>query len=98
VQGYLPLEVVVPAYPDTALVQGIEGRLVVEFTIGSDGSIQEPKIISRSATTKVFDKAVLAAIKKSRYQPQMFDGQPVILHGVKEEFIFKLEPSSLRRR
>lgn len=98
VQGYLPLEVVVPEYPNSALVRGIEARVVVEFTIGSDGSIQEPTIISRSSSTKVFDKAVLAAIKKSRYQPQMFDGQPVILRGVTEEFIFKLEPSPQRRR
>lgn len=98
VQGYLPLNVVVPEYPKAALARGIEGRVVVEFTIHQDGFIREPRIISRSSSTAVFDKAVLSAIKKSRYQPQMFDGQPVILQGVTEEFIFKLEDPSPRRQ
>lgn len=98
VQGYLPLEVVIPEYPQSALARGIESRLVVEYTIASDGSIQAPKIISRSSATRVFDKAVISAIRKSRFKPQMFDGQPVSIHGVTEEFIFKLEPSAKRRR
>ena len=98
VQGYLPLEMVIPEYPQSALARGLESRLVVEFTIASDGSIQAPTIISRSSSTRIFDKAVLSAIKKSRFRPQMFDGQAVSIHGVTEEFIFKLEPAAQRRR
>lgn len=98
IQGYLPLDMVSPEYPASALARGIEGRVSVEFTILADGRIADPKIIARSGST-IFDRAVLSAIKKSRYQPQMFDGQPVILHGVTEDFIFEItEPESTKRR
>ncbi|ACE86221.1 M56 family metallopeptidase [Cellvibrio japonicus] len=97
VQGYLPIQTHIPEYPPTALARGLEGRVVVEFTIDTAGNIQDPQIIERP-DTYAFDKTVLSAIKKSRYQPQMFDGQPVILRGVTEEFIFRLEDPAPKRR
>ena len=97
VRGYLPLHLEVPEYPRLALERGLEGRVVVEFAIHSDGQVLEPRIIERP-NTRLFDKAVLAALQKSRYQPQLIDGQPVVLRGVTEEFIFQLEPPPNRRR
>lgn len=98
IQGYLPIEIVSPEYPQSALVRGIEGRILVEFTIDQEGLIRDPHIISRSMASTLFDKAVLAAIRKSRYHPQVLDGEPIELRGVTEEFIFKLEPADSYRR
>ncbi len=95
VQGYLPLEVVTPEYPATALARAQEGNVTVEFTILADGSISDARILHSDAS--VFNRAVLSAIKKSRYQPQMFDGQPVILQGVTEDFTFKIQRPPRRR-
>lgn len=95
VQGYLPLEIVTPQYPSSALAKGLEGNVTVEFTILADGSISDAKILRSDAA--VFNKAVLAAIKKSRYQPQMFDGQPVVLQGVTEDFTFQIQNPPRRR-
>src|SRR5690606_21589698 len=80
---------VTPQYPATALSKGIEGWVEVEFTIDTRGAIVEPRIIGHSPSA-VFDRSVLAALKKSSYRPQLFDGQPIVVQGVTEVFRFTL--------
>lgn len=99
IQGYLPLDIVVPEYPANALQKGVEGWVKVSFTIGVNGEVIDPKILEQHPST-IFAKAALKAITHSRYRPQLFDGQPVVLEGVVEQFTFKLEkttPSNRRR-
>ena len=62
-----------PIYPQRALTMGIEGLVTVEFTIGIDGSVKDPVIV-KARPEKIFDKAVLQAIKKWKYEPEMVDG------------------------
>lgn len=100
IQGYMPRESVIPLYPRTALHNGIEGEVTVKFSIAQDGSINEPHIL-HSQPEKIFDKAVLTALQRSRYAPQIIDGDPVVLHGVIETFTFEIDPSPVapsRRR
>lgn len=89
VEGFLPMDMVIPEYPALALQNGIEGWVQVQFTIDIHGQIIQPQIISRSPS-RVFDRSVLAALKKSRYRPQILNGEPVIVQGVTELFRFKL--------
>jgi TonB family protein len=89
VEGFLPIAMVTPEYPAAALQKGIEGWVQVQFTIASDGTITDPIIIDHSPT-RVFDRAVLTALKKSRYRPQLLDGEPVVVQGVTELFRFTL--------
>ena len=65
-----------PIYPQQALNQGIEGIVTVEFTIGTDGSVKDPKIV-KARPEKVFDNAVLTAIMKWKYPPELENGRPV---------------------
>lgn len=99
IQGYLPLDIVVPEYPAIALQKGIEGWVQVSFTIDINGEVIAPYIIAQQPEN-VFSKAALKAIAQSRYKPQLFDGQPVVIQGVVEQFTFKLKKttSSNRRR
>lgn len=100
VQGYMPLDIVIPEYPRHALQRGIEGEVVVSFSIAEDGSIFAAHII-RSHPRQVFDKSVLTALQHSRYKPQIIDGLPVIIEGVTETFTFLIESPSVadkRRR
>nr|WP_324258187.1 M56 family metallopeptidase [Cellvibrio fontiphilus] len=89
VEGYLPLKLVTPEYPAQALNKGIEGWVEVEFTIDADGYIVNPQVIAHSPSA-IFDRSVLSALKKSHYRPQLFDGQPIVVHGVTELFRFTL--------
>ena len=65
-----------PVYPPRALRSGIEGVVTVEFTIATDGSVKDAKII-KGKPPKIFDKAVLNAIAKWKFNPDKVDGKPV---------------------
>jgi bla regulator protein BlaR1 len=99
IEGYMPIRTVAPIYPRHALAQGIEGEVTVRFTIAANGAVVEPEVIA-ATPRRVFDRAVLTALREWHYQPQMIDGNPVILQGVSEKFTFQLDPpvSSPRRR
>lgn len=65
-----------PVYPPRALRTGIEGVITVEFTITTDGSVKDPEIV-KAKPPKIFDRAVLQAIKKWKFNPEMVDGKAV---------------------
>ena len=65
-----------PVYPKRALRSKIEGNVTVEFTITIDGSVKDAEIIE-SNPPNIFDKSVLRAIAKWKFNPDMVDGQPV---------------------
>jgi len=65
-----------PAYPKRALRSGFEGIVTVEFTITIDGSVKDAEIVE-AKPPNIFDKAVLRAIAKWKFNPDMVDGQPV---------------------
>ena len=65
-----------PNYPNRALRSGIEGIVTVEFTITTDGSVKDAEIIEADPPN-IFDKSVLRAIAKWKFNPDMVDGQPV---------------------
>ena len=65
-----------PAYPKRALRSGIEGIVTVEFTITTDGSVKDAEIIE-AEPPNIFDKSVLRAISKWKFNPDTVDGQPV---------------------
>ena len=83
-----------PRYPSAALRRGIEGYVVVEFTIGRTGSVIEPRVVAgydgEGNLTTIFDRAAIAAVVRFKYQPQLDDGVPVVRHGVRNRISFKL--------
>ena len=95
IQGYLPLVMATPEYPALALERGVEGWVEVKFSIDVNGEIIEPQINAHSPSG-IFDRSVLKALKKSRYQPQLLDGQPVVVQGVTELFRFNLVADAKR--
>ena len=72
----VPLVRIDPRYPTRALHAGIEGEVIVEFTINPDGSVAEPRIVE-SRPTGVFDRQVLRAIKRWRFSPRVENGVKV---------------------
>lgn len=97
VEGYMPLQTVIPVYPRTALNQGIEGEVTVSFTVAADGTVIDVKILD-AQPRRVFDRAVLNAVQDWRYSPQIIDGRPVIIQGAIEKFTFQIEPASVANR
>lgn len=86
---YLPLVKVQPTYPRTALSRGIEGYTIVEFDVGPDGSVRNPRIIE-SYPSGIFNESSLRAVMKFRYKPTVENGIPVFVTGVQNRFTFEL--------
>jgi len=65
----VPLYRETPHYPRRAKRSGVEGVVTVAFIITTAGSVRDPKIVN-SSPPYVFDRAVLGAIEKWRFNPR----------------------------
>jgi len=88
--SYVPLVKFPPTYPREARKKGIEGYVVVEFTISESGSTKDVKIVSASPRG-IFDRAAIEAVKKFRYRPKKIDGQTIEVAGVRNKITFNLK-------
>jgi periplasmic protein TonB len=63
-----PVSTPAPRYPPEALRSGQSGEVQVEFTVGSDGSVSNARVV-RSSPPRVFDREAVAAVKRWRFEP-----------------------------
>lgn len=87
---YLPLFKVAPIYPRRARSRGIEGYVVVEFTVSKTGAVINPVVIE-SKPENVFDRAALDAAIKFKYKPRVIDGVPMEVAGVQNKISFEID-------
>ena len=72
----LPIVRIDPQWPREALVEGIEGYVVVEVTIATDGSVRGVVVVE-SVPKRVFDRNVIRAVLKWKFKPRIVNGVPV---------------------
>ena len=87
---YLPIVKVQPIYPRRAQSRGIEGHVIVEFTVTKAGTTKDIRVVE-SVPPGIFDKASLQASAKFKYKPRVVDGQPIEVPGVQNKITFELE-------
>jgi periplasmic protein TonB len=85
----VPLVRINPDYPPRALSRGIQGWVIVEFTISATGTVKNPRVVDSS--NSIFDDAALKAIARWRYNPKVEEGVAVERVGVQTKLTFKLE-------
>ena len=99
---YIPLFKVVPIYPRRAQERGIEGYVIVAFTITESGTIEDPYVIEgkcRSQNNRdgdyndcsMFNSATMRAALKLKYKPTVRDGKTVAVEDVPHKYTFELE-------
>ena len=88
---YLPIVKVAPIYPQRALMRGIEGYCVVQYTVTRQGTIRDPFVIEDQCTNAMFHRPSLQAALKFKYKPRVIDGQAVEVPGVQNKFTFVIE-------
>lgn len=88
----IPIVLVQPQYPSRAASRGIEGYVLVGFSIAPSGAVINPEIVEASPPG-VFDRAALNAVKKFKYKPKVIDQQPVAVDGLLHRIVFELEDS-----
>jgi len=87
---YLPIVKVAPVYPRRAVDRGIEGYVIVEFTVTKTGAVRDPRVVEYDPST-IFNKAALDAALKFKYKPRIVNGEAIEVHGVLNKITFKLE-------
>ncbi|MEX1033796.1 MAG: energy transducer TonB [Cellvibrionaceae bacterium] len=86
----MPMVRIPPQYPERALRQGIEGWVLLEFTITPVGTVEEIRIVE-AEPPNVFDRASIRALQGWKYQPKMVNGQPVAQSGMRDLIVFEIQ-------
>lgn len=63
-----PISTPPPRYPREALRAGDSGEVQIEFTVGTDGSVTNARVV-RSNPPRVFDREAVSAVKRWRFEP-----------------------------
>ena len=82
------IEVVEPEYPRSMRRHGLEGIVMISFTITEDGAVSNPVIID--SNNPAFEAPALDAIMKWKFEPATRDGKPV-KYKARQEITFSIE-------
>jgi protein TonB len=85
-----PLKREFPSYPKGAQKRGIEGWVLLEFTVDDKGAVVAPYVVE-AVPPGVFDAIALEAITKWKYEPAKDGGKAVAAPGMRVKLNFQLE-------
>ncbi len=85
-QPYFKIQVK-PVYPAQERSAGIEAKVIAEVYINEYGGVDDVKIIKSAG--RIFDEAVLKAVKDSSFSPGYLEGSPVAVK-VQIPYVFRL--------
>lgn len=88
---YLPIVKVAPQYPRRALARGLEGEVLVQYTVTKQGSVRDPVVVQ--STNSVFDRAALDSASRYKYKPRVVDGQAIEVPNVQTVIKFQMDKS-----
>lgn len=86
---YLPIVKVAPIYPPRAAARGLEGYVVLEYTVATDGSTDNVAVVESSST--LFENSAIESALKYKYKPRVVNGTPVAVDGVRIKIVYALE-------
>lgn len=87
---YLPIVKVAPQYPSRAQTRGIEGWVLLRFTVTETGAVIDPEVID-AEPPGIFDNAAKKAVMRFKYKPRVVDGVAQKVPGVEHLITFELE-------
>jgi protein TonB len=86
---FLPIVKVAPQYPSRASSRGIEGYVLLEYTVTKQGTVLNPVVIEAEPST-IFNKAAIRSALRYKYKPRVVDGVPQDVPGVRTRITFQL--------
>ncbi len=86
----IPLVRVQPIYPERAAQRGIEGWVLLEFTISAVGTVTDVVVVDADPPS-MFNRVAKRAVSRWKYKPMIVDGNPVPRSGVQVVLSFSLE-------
>ena len=88
-QDYRPTAGVAPIYPQEALMRGICGRVILQFTVSKNGSTKNIKVLE--STNEIFEVSAKNSAMKYKYEPRIIQGQAIDVDDVKTAVTFKID-------
>lgn len=79
-----------PLYPARAQARGIQGWVLVEFTVTKLGTTKDIVVVDADPRGH-FEHAATSAVKKYRYKPRIENGVAVDRPGVQLVILFAIE-------
>jgi len=86
---FLPIVKVAAQYPSRASSRGIEGYVLLEYTVTKQGTVKDPVVIE-AEPAKIFNKAAISSALRYKYKPRVVDGVPQDVKGVRTKITFQL--------
>jgi len=86
----VPLVRVNPLYPPRAQSRGIEGWVLLQFTITPQGTTKDIEVLDADPKG-FFERAAKDAVRKYKYKPRIVDGAAVDWPGVRLVISFEIE-------
>jgi protein TonB len=86
----IPLVRIEPDYPMKARQRGIEGWVVVRFTITPAGTIKDATVV-QAQPPNIFDENAIRAVSRWKYNPKIEGGVAVERPGIMVRLDFKLD-------
>ena len=77
-------------YPRRALQRGIEGFVIVEFTVTKQGTVRDP-IVVEANPSGIFEQAAMDAAMKFKYKPRVVNGEATEVSGVQNRITFQID-------
>jgi len=69
-----------PRYPRAMRRKGINGHVMVEFTVTEKGLVQNP-VILKSHPHDIFGKSVMRTVQRWKFRPYRKDGRPIAVRA-----------------
>jgi protein TonB len=92
VTDLVPVMIVNPVYPFRAQIREVEGEVLVEFSVNTNGRVVNPRVIE-AIPKGVFDRSALKAIQGFRFRVPRVDGVSYPVSDTRLKFHFRLENS-----
>ncbi len=88
----MPIYKIAPVYPRSAAQRGLEGWVMVKFTVTAIGAVRDVEVVESSH--KIFERSAMAAAAKFKFRPRLINGEPVEVTNVYNKIIFALDQNS----
>lgn len=85
----LPIAKVSPVYPQRARSRGVEGYVIVEFTVDELGRVIDVRVVEAQPSS-IFDRAAVDAVRRFKYKPRVINGEATAVTGVQHRLTFEL--------
>ena len=86
---YFPLFKLKPDYPSHALAKGREGVCLVNYTINTDGTVDDISVVEAECDS-LFRNTSIQAAKSFVYKPRIKNGMPQEVQNVRNKFVFRI--------